>query len=166
MQIDSLVLIKPRNQSRKRLFKLTTFQVKTLVKPTADDIPGELKAHQESSKADGQSNDTISNSYIEWKPPLNPNTMIVRYNVRITKVDENFNVINCITAKEFEDNHYKYYMKLPGTYNVEVQAVPLNAEPGQWTKPVKVRNRLGHGGGDEGSFRPSRSVYNIPNILM
>ena len=53
-------------------------------------------------------------------------------------------------------------MKLPGTYNVEVQAVPLNAEPGQWTKPVKVRNRLGHGGGDEGSFRPSRSVY----ILM
>ena len=109
------------------------------MRPNADDIPGELRAaYQDSSKGDNQNNETNSIAYIEWDPPINPNTMIVRYNVRITKVDENFQVINCITARQFEDDQRKYIMKLPGTYNVEVQAVPLNAEPGQWTKPVRV----------------------------
>ena len=65
--------------------------------------------------------------------------MIVSYNVRIIKVDdEKFTVINCITAKEFDENQKKYYMRLTGTYKVEVQAIPLYAEPGQWTKYVTV----------------------------
>ena len=119
-------------------------QVKTPVKPKADNIPGELQAHHDSNVNGPQNNESLPIAYISWEPPKNPNTMIVSYNVRIIKMDDKeYTVINCITAKEFEENKFKYNMRLTGTYNVEVQAIPLYAEPGQWTKPVKV-NYMSH----------------------
>jgi hypothetical protein len=53
-------------------------------------------------------------------------------------VDESSKYTDCITAKKFEEDQHKYIMTLPGTYDVEVRAVPLYAEPGQWTKPIRV----------------------------
>ena len=108
------------------------------MKPKADNIPSELQAHHDPN-VNRQNNETLATAYISWEPPRNPNTMIVSYNVKITKADdEKYIVTNCITAKAFEDNRNRYTMKLTGTYNVEVQAVPLYAEPGKWTSPVKV----------------------------
>ncbi len=114
------------------------FQFKTLTKPEADNIPGGLHAHHDSN-TNSANNASLPIAFISWEPPKNPNTMIVSYNVKITKADdEKYVVTNCITAKAFEDNRNRYIMKLTGTYNVEVQAVPLYAEPGKWTSPVRV----------------------------
>ena len=109
----------------------TQLEFRTLPKPGADNIPGDLRiVGQENG------NNETSNVFITWDPPTDPNLLIAYYNIKITtrKDIPDPGSTTCITAKAFLDHDQKYQpMKFgSGSYYVKVQAVSLSGA-GAWT---------------------------------
>ena len=128
----------------KSKFVQHTFQ--TSRKPEADDIEGGVQiVSHESKSLDGKNRTaeqaTVTEVYVTWTPPSNPNLLVIKYNVKISNTrEESTGPTNCISAKAFEAAGRKWK---PSTYAyansfyVRVQAVSL-AGAGDWTEPKHV----------------------------
>jgi hypothetical protein len=135
----------------KRCSKSVVKDVRILHKSGADDIPVLPRRSEQVEMV--QANDTesavvadgggdssangasVAGYWITWRPPTNPNELIVNYNVEIKmSIDQDVVHTSCVTAKDFKANNYKYKLEFPGTYYVSVQAVSVYG-PGSWTDP-------------------------------
>ena len=112
----------------------TVKEAKTQAKPHADDIileNGELTVFN--------ANETTGDTYIQWKPPADPNELITHYILRSDErlgdqPKENYAEL-CISLSklgELEDGWVEYRLERAGEYWISLQAVSL-AGPGQAT---------------------------------
>ncbi|XP_059620313.1 insulin-like receptor isoform X2 [Phlebotomus argentipes] len=89
---------------------------------------------------DKSNNNTL---FISWKPPRNPNSLVLTYTVRIQKVDDVNSmrkaVEHCIQKEDFDKSNgtFKLTMLEPGNYSIQVMATSL-AGDGNATEPHYV----------------------------
>merc|ERR1719450_378205 len=94
------------------------YEFRTKPKPGADDIKGDVRIVGHESKKVTKAgtgnnggklaNDTetvVTEVYVTWTPPKDPNLLIVRYNIEILSADDTDEPLtDCVTSKEFEEN--------------------------------------------------------------
>uniref|UniRef100_A0A6B2ED02 Tyrosine-protein kinase receptor n=1 Tax=Phlebotomus kandelakii TaxID=1109342 RepID=A0A6B2ED02_9DIPT len=89
---------------------------------------------------DKTNNNTL---FISWRPPKNPNSLILTYTVRIQKEDDVNSmrkaVEHCIQKEDFDKSNgtFKLTMTEPGNYSIQVMATSL-AGDGNVTEPRYV----------------------------
>jgi len=103
--------------------------VRTLHKPGADDIPDEVRTIV--------LNDT--SVVLEWTPPPDPNEFITNYQLWYKTKLDSAGSKTCVSAKQFEENGYRFKPDMTGSFYVSVQARSVYG-PGNWTefKPITV----------------------------
>ena len=109
-------------------------EAKTLPKPLADDIllPGDKLTVV-------TANETTGETSIRWRPPPDPNEMIVNYMLRMASslADETDKTypemcLSLADLEELEDGWVEYRLERPGEYWISLRAVSLHSA-GAWT---------------------------------
>lgn len=76
---------------------------------------------------------------IYWNEPLNPNAVIVSYDLEYKNVEKETHqyIPDCITRRKHENSSYKYtiHKLLPGNYSVRIRTTSL-AGVGNYSKPI------------------------------
>ena len=120
-------------------------EFRTKPKPKADNIEGGVQiVGHESHKAgvDGKNKtEPVTEVYVTWTPPADPNLLVIQYNVKISNTrEDSTGPTDCVSAKAFEENHRKWKpsgLTYANSFYVRVQAVSL-AGAGDWTEPKHV----------------------------
>uniref|UniRef100_A0A8C1MKR3 Tyrosine-protein kinase receptor n=1 Tax=Cyprinus carpio TaxID=7962 RepID=A0A8C1MKR3_CYPCA len=74
--------------------------------------------------------------YIKWQKPKAPNGMIILYEVKYTRMSDNYEDQICVSRIAYEKmNGYRLRVGHPGNYSVRIRATSL-ASNGSWTEPA------------------------------